>query len=79
MNKNDLCKPPNLTQFKNKMIQSIKDKQTKRDHIVEHLERDKIPDISRLMNESEFIEQAEEEEREYMEGRNLQESGKYWK
>ena len=34
VNKNDLNKPPNLSQFKNKMIQSLKNKETVREKIV---------------------------------------------
>ena len=38
-NKNDLNKPPNLAQFKNKMIESLKNKQTQRDQTIENLEK----------------------------------------
>jgi len=39
VNKNDLNKPPNLSQFKNKMIQSLKDKEANRNKIIENLEK----------------------------------------
>lgn len=39
VNKNDLCKPPNLSHFKNKMIESLKGKEANRDKTVENLER----------------------------------------
>lgn len=43
--KNDLNKPPNLSQFKNKMIQSLKSKEANRDKTIENLEKEKVPDI----------------------------------
>jgi hypothetical protein len=47
--KNDLNKPPNLAQFKSRMIQSLKSKQANRDETIGNLEREKVPDIQRLM------------------------------
>lgn len=81
MSKNDLCKPPNLTQFKNKMIESLKLKETKREKTVENLEREKIPDIKGYLDEKEFEEEIESDEdgKRYYEAKNFQESGKYWK
>ena len=38
-NKNDLCKPPNLSHFKNKMIQSLKNKESGHEQTVENLEK----------------------------------------
>ena len=43
--KNDLNKPPNLSQFKNRMIQSLKSKEANRDKTIENLEKEKVPDI----------------------------------
>jgi hypothetical protein len=81
VSKNDLCKPPNLTQFKNKMIESLKLKETKREKTVENLEREKIPDIKGYLDEKEFEEEIESDEdgKGYYEAKNFQESGKYWK
>lgn len=81
VNKNDLNKPPNLAHFKNKMILSLKGKEANRDKTIENLEKEKVPDIEHLMEDVEFEEDVESDGDgfELFEGKNFQESGRYWK
>jgi hypothetical protein len=47
--KNDLNRPPNLSQFKSKMVQSLKNKQSNHDKAITNLESERKLELNHFM------------------------------
>ncbi len=59
--KNDLNRPPNLSQFKSKIVQSLKNKQSNHDKAITNLEKERKLELDHFMEDRSFEEEIEEE------------------